>query len=131
MNINLDMVLVIQSILYKGVSHQFDSKPYKTWGLITCTSMGSSVQIYSIIVFGQGYNRPKLRSVTKFGIHEFEISNSLTQIYIQRANVITCARFHLKQMWRLTKTIAEMKCEHWTKRWNWSWLWVRVELMAW
>ena len=43
MNINLDMVLVIQSILYKGVSHQFDSKPHKT-----CTPMGSSVQIYSI-----------------------------------------------------------------------------------
>ena len=35
-------------------------------------------------------------------------------------NVITCARFCLKQMWRLTKAIAKMKCEHWTKRWNWS-----------
>ena len=35
-------------------------------------------------------------------------------------NVITCARFRLKQMWRLTKAMAELKCEHWTKRWNWS-----------
>ena len=26
----------------------------------------------------------------------------------------------LKQMWQLTKAIAEIKCEHWTKRWNWS-----------
>ena len=36
------------------------------------------------------------------------------------ASVITCARFLLKQTWRLTKAIAEMKCEHWTERWNWS-----------
>ena len=36
------------------------------------------------------------------------------------ANVITFARFCLKQMWWLTKAIAEMKCEHWTKTWNWS-----------
>ena len=28
------------------------------------------------------------------------------------ADVITCARFCLKQNWRLTKAIAEMKCEH-------------------
>ena len=35
-------------------------------------------------------------------------------------NVITCARLRLKQMWRLTKAKTEMKCEHWTKRWNWS-----------
>ena len=28
------------------------------------------------------------------------------------AKVITCARFHLKQMWRLKKAVAEMKCEH-------------------
>ena len=35
-------------------------------------------------------------------------------------NVITCARFHLKQMWRLMKAKTEMKREHWTKRPNWS-----------
>ena len=35
-------------------------------------------------------------------------------------NVITCARFCLKQMWRLTKTIAKTKCEHWTEIWNCS-----------
>ena len=35
-------------------------------------------------------------------------------------NVITCTRLRLKQMWRLTKTKTEMKCEHWAKRWNWS-----------
>ena len=35
-------------------------------------------------------------------------------------HVITCAKFHLKQMWGLTKAMAEMKREHWTKRWNWS-----------
>ena len=23
-------------------------------------------------------------------------------------------------MWRLTKAMTEMKCEHWTKRWDWS-----------
>ena len=34
------------------------------------------------------------------------------------ANVITCARFALQEMWRLTKTMAEIKCEHWTTRWN-------------
>ena len=34
------------------------------------------------------------------------------------ANVITCARFALQEMWRLTKTMAEIKCEHWTMRWN-------------
>ena len=36
------------------------------------------------------------------------------------AKVITCVRFCLKQMWWLTKAIAEMKCKHWTKKWNWS-----------
>ena len=35
-------------------------------------------------------------------------------------NVITCAWFSLKQMWWVTKAMVEMKCEHWTKRWNWS-----------
>ena len=35
------------------------------------------------------------------------------------ANVINCARL-CKQMWWLKKAIAEMKCKHWTKRWNWS-----------
>ena len=35
-------------------------------------------------------------------------------------NAITCARLCLKQMWRLTEAMAEMKCEYWTKRWNWS-----------
>ena len=40
--------------------------------------------------------------------------------FLVLGNVITCARFCLKQMWRLTKAIAKMKCEHWTKRWNWS-----------
>ena len=35
-------------------------------------------------------------------------------------HVITCTRFRLKQMWRLTGTMAEMKSELWTKRWNWS-----------
>ena len=35
-------------------------------------------------------------------------------------NVITCAIFRLKKMWRPTKAMAEMKCEHWKKRWNWS-----------
>ena len=50
-------------------------------------------------------------------------------------DVTTCARFGLKQIWRLTKAMAEMK-------WNTeqrdeiavavpSSLWVRVELMAW
>ena len=29
------------------------------------------------------------------------------------ANVITCARFCLKQMSRLTKAMLEIKCEHW------------------
>ena len=33
-------------------------------------------------------------------------------------NVITFGRFSLKQMWRLTKAMTKMKCEHWTKRWN-------------
>ena len=33
-------------------------------------------------------------------------------------HVITCARFHLKRMWQLTKAMAEMKRERWTKRWN-------------
>ena len=28
------------------------------------------------------------------------------------ANVITCTRFHLKQIWRLTNAIVEMKWEH-------------------
>ena len=32
--------------------------------------------------------------------------------------LITCARFRLKQMWRLTKAMVEMIYEHWTKRWN-------------
>ena len=31
-------------------------------------------------------------------------------------NVITCARFQLKQMWRLTIAMTAMKCEHWRKR---------------
>ena len=35
-------------------------------------------------------------------------------------NVIVCTRFRLKQMWWLTKAMTEIKCEHWTKRWNWS-----------
>ena len=35
-------------------------------------------------------------------------------------NVITCRRFQLKQMWGLKKAISEVKCEHWTKRWNCS-----------
>ena len=35
-------------------------------------------------------------------------------------SVITCARFCLKQMWRLTKVMVEMKYEHWTKTWNYS-----------
>ena len=35
-------------------------------------------------------------------------------------NSLPCKRFCLKQMWRLTKTIAKTKCEHWTKIWNWS-----------
>ena len=34
--------------------------------------------------------------------------------------VVTCARFRLKQMWQLTKAMAKLKHEHWTKRWNWS-----------
>ena len=34
--------------------------------------------------------------------------------------IITCVRFCLKQMWWLTKAMAKMKREHWTKRWNWS-----------
>ena len=35
-------------------------------------------------------------------------------------NVINCAKFRLKQIWRLTKAMAKVKCKHWTKRWNWS-----------
>ena len=35
-------------------------------------------------------------------------------------NVIICARFRLKQMWRLTKAMVEMKHEHWAMRWNCS-----------
>ena len=34
--------------------------------------------------------------------------------------MVTSARFRPNQMWRLTKAMAEMKCEHWTKRWNCS-----------
>ena len=37
-----------------------------------------------------------------------------------RLSYQTRARFRFKQMWQLTKTMAEMKCKHWTKRWNWS-----------
>ena len=36
------------------------------------------------------------------------------------ANVITCARLRLKQMWQLTRASTKMKREQWTKRWNWS-----------
>ena len=35
-------------------------------------------------------------------------------------HVITCARFRLKQMWKPTNSMTEMKRANWTKRWNWS-----------
>ena len=53
----------------------------------------------------------------------FIVYVSLHSIYISSfcyTNVITCARFCLKQTWWLGKTMAEMKCEHWTKKWNGS-----------
>ena len=34
--------------------------------------------------------------------------------------VTTCAGFCSKKNFWLTKSMAEMKREHWTKRWNWS-----------
>ena len=33
-------------------------------------------------------------------------------VCIYTTNVITCARFCLKQMWRMMKAMAEMICEH-------------------
>ena len=48
---------------------------------------------------------------------------SLSPLYIYiyiYIYVIACPRFCLKQMCRLPKTMAEIKCEHWIERWNWS-----------
>ena len=53
----------------------------------------------------------------------FIVYVSLHSIYISSfcyTNVITCARFCLKQTWWLGKAMAEMKCEHWAKKWNGS-----------
>ena len=45
-----------------------------------------------------------------------KVQFQLSGLYIYRIylkNIYT-------QMWRLTKSKTDMKCDHWTKKWNWS-----------
>ena len=46
--------------------------------------------------------------------------NGEYHIYHPATNMITCARFCLKQMWQLAKAMVEMKHKHWAMKWNWS-----------
>ena len=63
---------------------------------------------------------------SSFSLYIYVATSKILQWWIpyvsidSNTNVITCARFRLKQMWRLTKAMAKMKWEHWNKRWNWS-----------
>ena len=62
------------------------------------------------------------RNSVVVGSNPTQAMNTVNTICISHstANMITCARLCLKQMWQLKKAIAEMKCKHWTKRWNCS-----------
>ena len=55
-------------------------------------------------------------------------------VYTSATNVITCAKFHLKQIWQLTKAMPKMKHKEWSRDKTGviiqSWLLVPVELMA-
>ena len=48
------------------------------------------------------------------------VVNTICMCSFRCTHLIICASFPLKQMWRLTKAIVEMKREHWTKISNWS-----------
>ena len=58
---------------------------------------------------------------TSFTIYTYTINIQDIYIYIvanniyinhSAPNVITCAKFRLKQTWQLTRALAEIKCEH-------------------
>ena len=92
--------------------------------MVLCKYMHIYIYIYYIYIHTYMYIY-----IYIYIIYAISISISISKIlqwwipYVSihsATNVITCARFSLKQMWRLTKAMTEMKCEHWAKKWNWS-----------
>ena len=82
----------------------------KRWNWSVCTKLALSGSLT------HGLIAQLLRAAAEWNNSVIMGSN---HIYIYTI-VATWARFRLKQMWRLMKAMANMKCEHQTKRWNWS-----------
>ena len=94
------------------------------WNLTQANTWVQWNELIHMVFTTEGFLEVAIQSWPKWDLNPQPLNSIqkntsvVNTIYISSfrcTHVITCARFYLKQMWQLTKEIAEMKGKHWTK----------------